>query len=101
MLGGEVLQPVGPAGAPSAGHVGVVELRVKAVRLLVRHDKLAVFHATDPVQVPVRYGAVVVVLLATDQPVSVRHLGRDDGERLDVTVRQDLRVLARHFDLVQ
>lgn len=99
MFRGEVLQPVGSAGSPAAGHVGVVELRVKAARPLIRHDQIAILRAADPpVQLPIRYRAVVVVLLvAADQPVSVRHLRRDDRERLHGAVRQDLRVLARHY----
>lgn len=99
LLRSEVLQPVGPARTPSAGNIGIVELRMKAARSLIRHDQLAVFRGADPaMQLPVRYRAVVVVLLAAAyQPVSVRHLRRNDRQGLHVTVRQDLRVFARHY----
>jgi len=88
-----------PAGAPSAGDIGVIEFRVKTVRPLVRHDQLAVLYATVlAVQLPIWYRAVIVVLLsAADQAVSVRHLRRNDRECLYVAIRQDLRVLARHY----
>lgn len=99
LLRSEVLQPVGPARTPSAGNVGIVELRMKAARSFIRHNQLAVFHGADPaMQLPVRYQAVVVVLLAAAyQPVSVCHIRRDDRQGLHVTVRQDLRVLACHY----
>lgn len=99
LLRSEVLQPVGSTWTPSAGNVGIVELRVKAIRSFVRHDQLAVLRGADPaVQLPVRYQAVVVVLLtAAYQPVSICHFRRNDRQGLNVTVRQNLRVLARHY----
>lgn len=88
LLRSKVLQPMGPTGTPSAGNIGIVELRMKATRSLVRHDQLAVLRGADPaVQLPVRYRAVVVVLLAAAyQPVSVCHLRRNDRQGLHVTV---------------
>lgn len=97
LLRGEILKPVWPARAPAARHIGIVELRVKAARLLVGHDQFPVFRRCYFVQLSIRYRPIVVVLLLlADQPVPVRHLRWNYRERLHVSVRQHLRVLARH-----
>lgn len=97
MLRSEVLQPARSARTPSAGNVGVVELRMKAARSLIGHDQFAVFRGSNPaMQLPVGYRTVVVVLLAY-QPVSVRHRRRNDRQGLHVTIRQNLRIFARHY----
>lgn len=85
-----------PARAPAAGHIGIIELGVKAARLLVGHDQFPVFRRCYFVQLSIRYRSIVVVLLPADQPVPVRHFRWNYRERLHVPVRKDLRVFARH-----